>query len=116
MKKIAWTLLLLGLGMSSYALEAKQKVATAQSLKPGSYTAQVKAIVCDACGPKVQQTLEKVDRIEKVTVDQKNQTVQFTIKKDAKIKLADLQKTLKASSDEMGMGADYQLKNLKKAS
>jgi hypothetical protein len=47
-----------------------------------------------------------------VKVDQDKKTVQFTVKKDATVKVSDLQKALKAAADRMGMGADYTLSDL----
>jgi hypothetical protein len=50
-------------------------------LVPGTYTAGVKAIVCDGCGPLIERTLRNFEEIEAVAVDQKSKTVQFTVKK-----------------------------------
>jgi hypothetical protein len=90
--------------------------ATAQSgkeLAAGQYTAKVKAIVCGGCGPLIQKTLAAFKELEAVTVDQKASSVLFTIKKDATVKLADLQKALDAAANRMGMGADYTLSDVK---
>jgi hypothetical protein len=81
-------------------------------LRSGTYAAKVKAIVCDGCGPLIQKTLQGMKEIEAVKVDQDKKTVQFTVKKDATVKVSDLQKALKAAADRMGMGADYTLSDL----
>ncbi len=98
------------------SVKSKAKSTDAQVLTSGAYSAEVKGIVCGGCGSFIQQTLEKINGIEKVSVDQDKKIVQFQIKKDAKVKIAEVQKALKASADKMGMGADYQLRSLKKAS
>ncbi len=79
----------------------------------GTYTANVKAIVCGGCGPLIKQTLEGIKQIEAVSVDQTQKTVQFTVKKNTTVKLADVQKALKNASNKMGMGADYTLTDIK---
>ena len=109
-KVILAGLLIGGLNGSGYTASQKGKD---QILREGAYSATVNALVCEACGPKVQETLQKVDGIQSVTVDQEKKTVKFMVKKSAKIKLTDLQKILRASSLEMGMGDDYQIKGLK---
>ncbi len=81
-------------------------------LTAGKYSAKVKAIVCSGCGTLIKQTLQKMKAIDAVTVDQEKKTVQFSVKKDGSVKVADLQKALKAASDQMGMGADYTLSDL----
>ncbi len=84
-------------------------------LKAGEYTAKVKAITCGGCGPLIKKTMEGMKEIGPVTVDSTNKTVQFAVKKDATIKLADLQKALDGAAKNMGMGADYTLLDLKPA-
>ncbi len=79
----------------------------------GTYTAKVKAIVCGGCGPLIKSTLEGMKQIEAVSVDQAQKSVQFTVKKNSTVKLADVQKALKKASDKMGMGADYTLTEVK---
>jgi hypothetical protein len=82
-------------------------------LKTGTYTAKVKAIVCGGCGSLIKKTMEGLKPIETATVDQKASTVEFTVRKDATIKLSEIQTALKAAADKMGMGADYTLSDVK---
>jgi hypothetical protein len=82
-------------------------------LMPGTYTAKVKAIVCEGCGPLIQKTLQNFKELEAVTVDQKSKTVQFSVKKDNMATLVDLQKALDRAAKSMGMGADYALSDVK---
>ncbi len=84
-----------------------------EALKAGTYTAKVKAIVCRGCPPVIKKTIEGLKPIESATVDQKTSTVEFTVRKDATIKLAEIQTALKAAADKMGMGADYTLSEVK---
>jgi hypothetical protein len=84
-------------------------------LKTGEYTAKVKAITCGMCGPLIKKTMEGMKEIASATVDNAKKTVQFEVKKDATIKLVDLQKALDGAAKGMGMGADYTLLELKKA-
>jgi hypothetical protein len=85
----------------------------ARILTPGNYSARVTAIPCEACPPEIVRTLKAQPGIDGISVDPKASTVQFTVKPGAPIPLVDLQKALKAASDQMGMGADYQLKDVK---
>ena len=87
----------------------------ARVLEAGTYTAQVTAIPCSACPPGIEKTLKAQPAIEEVSVDQDASTVKFSVKPGTQLPLSELQKALKAASDQMGMGADYQLKNVKKA-
>jgi hypothetical protein len=84
-------------------------------LKAGEYSASVKALVCGGCGPLVKQTMEGMKDIGSVSVDSAKKTVQFSVKKDATVKVADLQKALDGAAKKMGMGADYTLLDLKPA-
>jgi hypothetical protein len=101
------------LAMIAVAPIAAQKAP--EVLKTGEYTAKVKAITCGGCGPLIKRTMEGMKEIGSVAVDSANKTVQFAVKKDATIKLADLQKALDAAAKNMGMGADYTLLDLKSA-
>jgi copper chaperone CopZ len=84
-----------------------------KNLAAGTYSAKVKALVCEGCAPLVEETLSKHPGLDAVSVDQQTSTVKFTVKPDSKITLAQLQKELKASADQMGMGADYSLNDVK---
>ncbi len=84
-----------------------------QVLGTGSYTANVKAIVCRGCGSLIKRTLEGMKEIESASVDQDAKTVEFAVKKDNTVKLSDIQAALKAAAEKMGMGADYTLSNVK---
>ncbi len=84
-------------------------------LKSGEYTATVKAMVCGGCASLVKQTMRENKNIDAVSVDSAKNTVQFSVKKDATVKVADLQKALDAAAKNMGMGADYTLMDLKSA-
>ncbi|MBI4396583.1 MAG: heavy-metal-associated domain-containing protein [Elusimicrobia bacterium] len=89
-----------------------------QSLTSGYYTARVGAITCDGCGPLIEKTMRQVPGIGAAQVDAKTATVKFTVMEGKKVPLADLQKALKLAADQMGMGADYglsEIKPLKKA-
>ncbi len=100
--------------MLLFAIAAAPIAAQAQDvLKPGEYTAKVKALVCAGCGPLVVKTMKALKEIDSVSVDSAKQTVQFAVKKDTTLKTADLQKALKGAADAMGMGADYTLSDLK---
>jgi hypothetical protein len=83
-------------------------------LKAGQYTAKVKAIVCGGCGPLIVKTLQGFKELDAITVDPQASTLQFTVKKDSTAKFAEIQKALNAAADQMKMGADYTLKDLKR--
>ncbi len=87
--------------------------AAQETLAAGTYTAKVKALVCNGCGPLIKKTLEGLKAVESASVDQKASTVEFTVKKDNTVKLAEIQTALKAAADKMGMGADYGLSEVK---
>ena len=82
-------------------------------LNAGAYTAKVKAMTCGGCPPLVKKTMEGLKGIESAAVDRQSSSVEFTVKKDNTVKVADLQTALKAASDKMGMGADYTLSDIK---
>lgn len=83
-------------------------------LSPGRYSGTIKSFVCGGCAEWVQTKLSAVKVLEDVTADQKTRGVQFTVKKEAKVKQSDIQKVLDAAAKEMGMGADFTLTELKK--
>jgi copper chaperone CopZ len=89
---------------------------SAKTLAPGTYSATVKALVCEGCPPLVTEALSKQKGIDKISVDPKTSTAKFTVLKNSQVSLAELQKALDAAAGEMGMGADYTLKNLKRVS
>ena len=85
-----------------------------QILKAGTYKAQVMAIVCEGCPPLIEQTMLAQPGIASAKADQKTSILTFTVKPEALVKVSDLQKALKAASDQMGMGADYTLNNIRR--
>lgn len=83
-----------------------------KTLKAGTYTAHVTALVCDGCAENIQGVLKSFKGVDGVAIDQAKSTLRFSVKKGRRLSVARLQKALKASSDEMGMGADYTLKDI----
>jgi copper chaperone CopZ len=82
-------------------------------LKPGAYTAHVKGMVCSMCKDTVEETIRKTPGIESASVDAKASMVNFKVQTGKTIDLTRLQEALKASSQQMGMGADYALSQVK---
>lgn len=110
----ALVLLSSGFACAQHERSDKTHEQTKGMLMPGVYTAKVKAIVCEGCGPMIRTTLQNFMEIEAVTVDQKSNTVQFSVKKDSMTTVSDLQKSLDAAAQRMGMGADYTLSEVKR--
>ena len=109
----AMVLLSFGMGFAQHDHAGGNTMQSKDMLMPGTYTAKVKAIVCDGCGPMIQKTLQDFKEVEAVTVDQKSRTVQFSVKKDSMTTVANLQKALDAAAKRMGMGADYTLSDIR---
>ncbi len=86
-----------------------------KTLAAGKYSAHVKALVCEGCAANVEQTLKTFKGLDGVSVDQAKSEVAFEVEKGAKVSVAKLQKALKASSEQMGMGADYTLRDIRLA-
>ncbi len=85
-----------------------------RTLSPGAYKAKVKVLACGGCGPLVQKTLAADPAVESASVDQETRTATFTVKKGSRVNLTSLQKELDAAAQQMGMGADYGLYDVKK--
>lgn len=85
------------------------------TLAPGKYTAKAKALVCGACVKKITETTAAFPGVRDVSADQKSSTLRFTVAPGAQVDVAKLQAALKAASDDMGMGADYSLGDIRKA-
>ena len=116
-KRMGAVLTLLAAASTGFAASnSKSSAAKSASLAPGTYTAKVKTFVCEGCGPLVQKTLAADPAVGSVSVDQETQTATFTVKKGARADLASLQKSLDAAAQQMGMGADYGLSDVKKRS
>ncbi len=105
-----------GLSVAASAAVKKPAKSAPASLSAGQYTAHVAMLACSACGANVEKVLNATKGIESAKVDSDKSSVTFTVKPGAKIKVADLQKTLKSSADEMGMGADYRLSKISELS
>jgi len=105
-----------GLATSVVAQPNKVKPASKDVLGPGAYQATVKAIVCDGCGEYIQKTMAAQLGIGAVVVDQKAKLVTFRVIDGANVKVAQLQMELGKSAEQMGMGADYTLENIKSVS
>ncbi len=103
--------LMVGAGFA--ASKAKGKSAGDSMLTGGQYTAKVKAIVCGGCAPLIEKAMKGFKDIESVSVNSEASTVNFSIKKGTKVNQSELQKALKNSADKMGMGANYELYELK---
>lgn len=115
-RKMLSSIVAVGLLAGSAFAGAPKAKAKAQVLKQGHYTAQVKAIVCGACAPKILETVRGFPGIEDASVDQDNSQLNFSVKSGAKVSLSKLQGKLKAASEKMGMGADYTLREIKEKS
>lgn len=92
------------------------QAAKEKPLKAGEYSAAARALVCSACAEQVEKTLKAAPGIEAVSVSQETSAVRFSVKKGASVKLGTLQTALQAASGKMGMGADYTLMNVQRAS
>jgi copper chaperone CopZ len=92
------------------AAAAVQKSKSAATLSAGRYSAKVKMLACEACGPSVEKTLNEIKGVEAAKVDPKTSTVEFAVKNS--VKVASLQKALRGASADMGMGADYSLSKI----
>jgi hypothetical protein len=101
--------------MASVALAMAAPEAKDPILKAGTYRAHVAAIPCEGCPPVIEQTMLAQPGIGAAKADMKTSSLTFTVKADSKVSVADLQKALKTASDQMGMGADYSLKNIQKS-
>jgi hypothetical protein len=110
----AMALLSFGIVFAQYQRSGGTNGPSQDRLRPGTYTAKVKAIVCEGCGPLIQKTLQSFKELAAVTVNQENRTVQFSVKKNNMTNVSVLQKALDAAAKRMGMGADYTLSNLKR--
>ncbi|MBK8576495.1 MAG: hypothetical protein IPN90_12750 [Elusimicrobia bacterium] len=115
MKKLMAVVGLLVLGTVLMAATKTDKKAGDDLLSPGQYSGTIKAFVCGGCAEWVQSKLSAMKSLMDVKVDQKTRVVMFTVKKEAKVKRDDIQKVLDAAADEMGMGADYVLIDIKKS-
>lgn len=107
-KSVLWGTLLLG-GMAAVAAPVKK----AAPLAPGDYGATLPAFVCGGCAEWVQGRLEKDKRLTAVAVDPTTRALRFRVKPGATVTAAELQKALDAAAAQMGMGADYTMKDLK---
>ena len=107
-----WVLLSFSIVFAQHQHSSGTNGQSKDMLMPGTYTAKVKAIVCEGCGPLIQKTLQNFKELEAVTVDQKSRTVQFSVKKDSMTTRSELQKALDTAAKRMGMGADYTLLNV----
>lgn len=102
-----------GARASDQAPAKAESSAQARVLKAGRYSATVTAMVCGMCAGNVERTLKAFHGVEGVKVAKGSTKVEFSVKRGAKVDLARLQQKLKAASDDMGMGADYTLKDVK---
>jgi copper chaperone CopZ len=110
---LAATLLAANLAFAETTQAKPAPGAGASVLKEGTYTAKVKALACSACPPEVQKALGSVKGVRSVSVDAEKKTVQFTVDKGTTVSEAEIQRVLKAASEQMGMGADYSLLDIK---
>lgn len=95
--------------LSSLALAAKP----AAALTPGSYTATLKQLACEGCPSWIVQHMKEIPGIADASVDGDKRVLTFSVKPGAKLKVETIQKKLNAAAEQMGMGADYALKDVK---
>ena len=115
-KVILGTLLATIVASTGFGASKKVRNVAPEQIGPGTYTASIKAIVCGGCGEVIEKTMKEQPGIDTASVNQEQKKVTFTVKDGAQVKVAELQKALKAAADQMGMGADYRLGDIKKAS
>lgn len=112
MNRLLLAAALLCLALPAAAKKKPAPAPAAETLAAGRYTAKVKLLACSGCGPEVEKALRSIKGVEAAKVDSDKSEVAFTVAKDAQLSVAELQKTLKKSADEMGMGADYSLSKI----
>ena len=110
-RTIVWASLIAATTMTLALASSRDAVTT---LKGGRYSAKVAAIPCGGCPPLIQKTMLQQEGIEMASADQKTSILTFQVKEGSAVKLVELQVALKAASDQMGMGADYGLQDVKK--
>lgn len=88
---------------------------TASTLASGTYTANVKSIPCEGCISLIEETLKSNPALEKIQVNAEKKTLTFQVKKNVVAKMPDIQKELNAAAEQMGMGADFTLENIRAA-
>jgi hypothetical protein len=110
----ALALLSFGIVFAQHQRSGGTNMPSKDILRPGTYTAKVKAIVCEGCGPLIRKTLQSFKELDAVTVNQENSTVKFSVKKNNMTTVSVLQKALDTAAKRMGMGADYTLSNVKR--
>lgn len=113
MKKTAIGLLVAGLAVAQGFAANTASKSSKTILKAGSYSAQIKGLTCSACAPAVEKTMKAFPGLEGVSVSQEKSAARFSVKTGATVNVAKLQAALKSASDEMGMGADYSLRDIK---
>ncbi|MDE2039855.1 MAG: cation transporter [Elusimicrobia bacterium] len=94
--------------------EQSKPAATPAELVSGAYSAKAKALICGACAKKIKETAGAFPGVKNVSVDAKSSTLRFDVAPGQKVEVAKLQAALKAASDDMGMGADYSLSDIRK--
>lgn len=78
-------------------------------LPGGHYSAKAKALVCGGCAGLIEKTLQGMPALQSASVEPESGRVDFVVKEGKTVKWSALQKSLRAASDQMGMGADYNL-------
>lgn len=113
LKRLMLSAAMFGLVGGSAVAAPKTK---AQLLKTGEYSATAKALVCSACAGEIEKALKAFPGMEGVMVASESGIAHFKVKKGSTVQLEALQRALKASSEKMGMGADYTLRDVKRVS
>jgi hypothetical protein len=84
-----------------------------KTLTTGYYEALVKAIPCDCCKDHLEETIRNTDGIGAAQYNDAEGTVRFTVMKGKTLSLPQLTESLQQAQEQMGMGADYTLSEIK---
>ena len=104
----------LSMGFMLACVMAASNVQAETVLDAGRYSAKVTAIVCGGCLSQIEQTMKAQEGVDSPSIDPHTSTLRFSVKAGSSVGLDQLQAALKASSDKMGMGADYRLVEVEK--
>lgn len=109
-KNLLWgTLAMLSLAAGAAPVPPQKE----KPLAPGAYVATLPAFVCGGCAEWAQGRLQKDKRLTDVTVDAESRVLGFRVKSGPAVTVGEIQKILDGAAAQMGMGADYTMREFK---
>jgi len=82
-------------------------------LRPGTYSIEVRGMLCFACADAIRDQLERIEGIENVLADFDSRTFFLTVGKNHTVPVPAIKQALRKASKKINLGTEFTLEKLR---